>query len=169
MMNVQLREEKLFKARLASVIVSCNNFFSYWFIVPPVKPLLVYFFCFSVPEVWILFTSNPLTLLRASSFGCLTQLHASFGRMFFPREVVTVNKFMPLSSKITSYGEAAAASTKRGFSVTYFSGLVKAFGRAKIKSVSDSGRVDCKLFATSSAKDFDSNLPSFVLTSWGTV
>jgi len=107
MMNVQLREEKLFKARLASVIVSCNNFFSYWFIVPPVKPLLVYFFCFSVPEVWILFTSNPLTLLRASFFGRFAHFLTSCWEVFFSGKIVAVNKLMPLSSKITSYGEAA--------------------------------------------------------------
>ena len=169
MMNVQLREEKLFKARLASVIVSCNNFFSYWFIVPPVKPLLVYFFCFSVPEVWILFTSNPLTLLRASSFGCLTQLHASFGRMFFPCEVVSVNKFMPSSTKLTGYGEAATASTKRGFSVTYFSGLVKTFWGAKVKCVPDSGRRCCKHLTAIITNNFNRDLPSFVLARGGAI
>ena len=117
----------------------------------------------------ILFAHNPLTLFCASGLRLLSHFLTSFIRMFNAGEVVPVNEFVPSTTKITSYGEAATASTKRGFSVTYFSGLVKAFGRAKIKSVSDSGRVDCKLFATSSAKDFDSNLPSFVLTSWGTV
>jgi len=117
----------------------------------------------------ILFTHNPLTLFCASGLRLLSHFLTSFIRMFNAGEVVSVNKFMPRSTKITSYGEATAASTKRGFSVTYFSGLVKTFRRAKVKCVPDSGRRCCKHLTAIITNNFNRDLPSFVLARGGAI
>jgi hypothetical protein len=164
MMNVQLREEKLFKARLASVIVSCNNFFSYWFIVPPVKPLLVYFFCFSVPEVWILFTSNPLTLLRASFFGRFAHFLTSCWGVFFSGKIVAVNKLMPVPSVCPRNWQAATTGAKRRGFVWSFSRLIETFRGAEVQVFNAGGGLK-KLLPAIVTDYGDGSLPSLALAS----
>jgi len=164
MMNVQIREEKLFKARLASVIVSCNNFFSYWFIVPPVKPLLVYFFCFSVPEVWILFTSNPLTLLRASFFGRFAHFLTSCWGVFFSGKIVAVNKLMPVPSVCPRNWQAATTGAKRRGFVWSFSRLIETFRGAEVQVFNAGGGLK-KLLPAIVTDYGDGSLPSLALAS----
>jgi len=164
MMNVQIREEKLFKARLASVIVSCNNFFSYWFIVPPVKPLLVYFFCFSVPEVWILFTSNPHALLRASFFGRFAHFLTSCWGVFFSGKIVAVNKLMPVPSVCPRNWQAATTGAKRRGFVWSFSRLIETFRGAEVQVFNAGGGLK-KLLPAIVTDYGDGSLPSLALAS----